>query len=373
MADVMQIIHDIGNAVGLLTNQVTALMAQVAANAAAPAAAAATPSKKDIVSKPKPWDGKGGSTKARHFLATFNNWGFGQERAMNTLDPVTNTWHREEQKWIQAILNHMEGDAHTWVLPHLEELLNLRHAPFRGNWATFKSEFTKWFIPLDISETARDALKKIKQNKMSVAEYQSMFNQYSKQMGWSDNDHRQRFYDGLTDHIKDALSLTNLPIETLEELCTAAQSIDQCLRQRNAEKKGGSYNPTTSSKTHKLDAMQVDASRQQQGRSNNKSTKSRANFQNFIKGKCYGCGKTDHSKKDGNHECNVCNYCQKTGHRSNVCMIKYMGKPAKVKAAATTESPASSSTPSSNPTSAVATASATTAPAKGKSQVELIA
>ena len=368
MADIMQVIHDIGNAVGLLTNQVTALTAQVAANAAAPAAPP-TPNKKDIVSKPKPWDGKGGSTEARHFLAAFNNWGFGQERAMNTLDPATNTWHREEQKWIQAVLNHMEGDARTWALPYLEELLNLRQAPFGGLWVNFESEFTKRFIPLDISEMARDALKKIKQSKMSVAKYQSMFDQYSKQTGWSDNNHQQRFYDGLMDCIKDALSLTNLPIETLEELRTAARSIDQRLRQHDTEKKGGSYNPTTPGKAHESDAMQVDASRQQQGGSN-KAPKSRADFQNFMKGKCYGCGKTDHSKKDGNHERDVCNYCQKTGHRSNVCMIKYMGKPAKVKAAATAESPTKSPTPS---TSAVATASATPAPAKGKSQVELMA
>jgi len=144
------------------------------------------------------------------------------------------------------------------------------------------------------------------------------------------------------------------------------------LRQCNAEKKGGSFH-TTSGKATDLDAMQVDASHQQQGGSNNKNIKSRADFQNFMKGKCYGCGKTDHSKKDGNHKCDVCNYCQKTGHRSNVCMIKYMGKPAKAKAVATTESPASSSTSSFNSSSVVATASATTAPPKGKSQVELMA
>ncbi len=88
MADIMVLINDIGQVVGQLTTQVMALTAQVAANVAAPAAPAA-PNKKDIVSKPKPWDGKGGSTKARHFLAAFNNWSFGQERAMNTLDPAT--------------------------------------------------------------------------------------------------------------------------------------------------------------------------------------------------------------------------------------------------------------------------------------------
>ncbi len=123
-----------------------------------------------------------------------------------------------------------------------------------------------------------------------------------------------------------------------------------------------------------LDAMQVDASHQQQGRfNNNKNTKLRANFQNFLKGKCYGCGKMDHTKKDGDHKHDICNHCQKTGHRSNVCMIKYMGKLAKAKAAATMKSPASSSPPFSDSSSVVATASATTAPPKNKSYADLMA
>jgi len=54
MANCLQLINDIGQAMGLLTNQVTALTAQVAANVAAPAPA--SPSKKDIVSKPKCWN-----------------------------------------------------------------------------------------------------------------------------------------------------------------------------------------------------------------------------------------------------------------------------------------------------------------------------
>ena len=54
-------------------------------------------------------------------------------------------------------------------------------------------------------------------------------------------------------------------------------------------------------------------------------------------------------------------------------MIKYMGKLAKAKAAATMKSPASSSPPFSDSSSVVATASATTAPPKNKSYADLMA
>ena len=52
-------------------------------------------------------------------------------------------------------------------------------------------------------------MKALKQGKSSVAEYISKFDQYVQQTGWSDADHRTRFYDGLTENIKDALTLTD--------------------------------------------------------------------------------------------------------------------------------------------------------------------
>ena len=102
----------------------------------------------------------------------------------------------------------MEDEARTWALPYLETLANGRH-PFSGLYRNFTDAFTKRFAPLDSTEAVRDALKALKQGKSSVAEYISKFDQYVQQTGWSDADHRTRFYDGLTEGVKDALTFTN--------------------------------------------------------------------------------------------------------------------------------------------------------------------
>jgi hypothetical protein len=80
---------------------------------------------------------------------------------------------------------------------------------------------------LDTAESAREALKKIRQGKGSVPEYMAQFDQHTGQTGWSDADHRQRFYDGLSEFVKDGLALTDRPIGTFDEVRAAAQVIDQ--------------------------------------------------------------------------------------------------------------------------------------------------
>ena len=60
------------------------------------------------------------------------------------------------------------------------------------------------------------------------------FDQHTGQTGWSAADHRQRFYDGLNDRIKDTLSYTDLPIATFDELRDAASKLDKRMRQREA-------------------------------------------------------------------------------------------------------------------------------------------
>ena len=126
------------------------------------------------------------------------------------------------------------------------------------------------------------------------------------------------------------------------------------------------------STTRDPNAMEVDASRP--GNSSQEK-RTRNSYLQFMKGKCFGCGSTQHNKKDRNHEHDICNHCGKTGHRSPVCFNKYMGKPATAKAAATTENASSSSTPNGPSTSSKATASATTTTsAQGsKTQADLLA
>jgi len=261
----------------------------------------------------------------------------------------------------------MEGDAHVWALPHLEELGN-GGDPFGNLWNHFLRDFTKRFMPQDINETVREALKQLKQGKDSVAEYMSKFDQFTGQTGWSNADHRQRFYDGLTDAIKDALSYSDRPVSTFDDLRDSANKVDMRIRARQAEKRGGSSHPHQPTPVDP-NAMQVDATKQQQG-----GKKDKAEYMKFMHGKCFGCGSKEHTKKQGNHERDVCNHCGKTGHRGPVCSAKFMGKPGKAKAASTTDSTSSTDNTASSSTSSSTASATTNAPAKdNKSQADLLA
>jgi hypothetical protein len=140
---------DLGNIVGILAQQVVDLTRDRAGGCGGSA--------KDLVSKPKPWDGRGGSAEARHFLAAFHNYAASQGSPLNTYDPTANTWTINEERWIQSVLNLMEGDARTWALPYLEEL-RTGTIPFNGLWATFVDHFSRRFAPLDTADAARDAV-----------------------------------------------------------------------------------------------------------------------------------------------------------------------------------------------------------------------
>src|SRR6201996_2302897 len=128
--------------------------------------------------------------------------------------------------------------------------------------------------------------------------------------------------------------------------------------------------PHTTSKSP--NAMEVDASQQQQQQQAGKEKRTRYTYLSWMKGKCFGCGSTDHAKKDGKHEHDICGHCKKVGHHSPVCMAKYMGKPIAAKAAATEQKAALSSTTDSKGKASVSTT--TPAPAQNsKAQADLLA
>jgi len=76
------------------------------------------------------------------------------------------------------------------------------------NWTAFEEAFRKRFAPLDSAQSARDMLKTIKQGRdrwLNISQIRSILYAY-----WvSDADHRQRFYDGLDDRVKDLFAPVN--------------------------------------------------------------------------------------------------------------------------------------------------------------------
>ena len=306
-ADLAQMVHDLGVLLGNLATQVGTLT--TAANTTAQTTARTS---KTSVARPKAWTGKGRSVEAWHFLAAFFNYARVEGENLNDYVAASNTWIRNDNKWIAAVLNLMEDEARTWALPYLEEIAN-SGTPFGGDYNEFIRAFNKRFALMDSAEAARDALKSLRQGKDSVAEYQAKFDQFTNQTGWSDTDHRTRFYDGLNETIKDNLTISDRPIGTLTELRQAAQILDQRMRQRQAEKSGKSLHNTPHTTTKAPDAMDVDASRQQP-QQQGKEKRTRYTYLSWMKGKCFGCGSTDHAKKDGKHEKDICGHCKKAGH-----------------------------------------------------------
>jgi hypothetical protein len=243
--------------------------------------------------------------------------------------------------------------------------------PFAGLWATFVDHFSHQFAPLDTADAVRDALKKVRQKNGTVAEYTSLFDQYSAQTGWSLVDLRQRYYDGLNDCVKDRLSEIPTPPADLADLQAAVQNIDQHWQQREAEKKGGTITISPSQgTTSDPNAMQVDATRQGNQKPK-EAKKDRTSYIKSMQGKCYGCGSDKHTKKDRNHKRDVCNHCGKTGHRSPVCFNKYIGKTGSAKAAGTMDGSTSTVKPPSPP--ATASASTSALAKNNKTQADLLA
>ena len=98
--------------------------------------------------------------------------------------------------------------------------------------------------------------------------------------------------------------------------------------------------------------MEVDASQQKQpqgnsqkgGKKSQTELKNKWTFMQLMKGKCFGCGSTDHTKPQGGHKHEICSHCGKNGHRPNICMAKYLEKPKVEKAKASKEKVKSPST-----------------------------
>ena len=324
------------------------------------ASATQTNSTSKAVQKPAPFKGEQGG-EARRFLAAFTMWAMTQGASLNHLDAAGNAVNPRNEQWIRTVLSYMQDDAALWATPAMEELTR-GHTPFNNDWNEFRQQFKARFESVDEAVDAKERLRKLWQGSLTVPEYAARFNELAGRTGYSGADLRDRFYDHLSDAIKDELVHTARATGTLEELVTVTADIDIRVRQRRAEKarQPGRTPVTTSTRVPAAahitpfapaardpNAMEVDA------------TRTREEFNRLMRGKCYGCGSDAHVKKDGGHDREICNYCRRVGHRELVCMDKFLKKPRSQRAAATTEgeeepqTAASTSNPAAVDTSAL--------------------
>ena len=296
-------------------------------------------SKAKAVQKPSPFKGEQGSD-ARRFLAAFTMWGMAQGTALNVVDQHGDAVDRRDMEWICAALSYMQDDASVWAAPAMEEFAN-GGVPFGNRWDTFREQFKARFETVDEAVDAKERLRVLWQDSSTVPEYAALFKELMARTGYSSADLRDRFYEHLHTRIKDELVHTARPIGTLEELVTVASDIDIRVRQRRAERdrekrRSGVATGTTTTQTSLPNAPFVSPSTEPAAMDVD-ATRTRDEFLRRMRGKCFGCGSTVHTKKEGSHDRDLCAYCKRVGHREIVCMDKFMGRPKGQKAAATSE------------------------------------
>jgi Retrotransposon gag protein len=300
-ADTLRLIADQQLA---LQNQITALVTAMNSNATRVA------SSKSSTARPEPFKGK--ASDVRRFLSFFKNWAASQTD-MNSY-----------QKSISAALSFMQEDAADWAARHADLAVQSGKEnstvpfPFKADWDEFEKQFKIRFGAMDEEAEARVEIRGIKQGKMTVSHYAQKFQDLGSRTGFSDADLRERFYAGLNPNIR--LHLVSIELgqgkaKTLEEAVTRACTVDTALHDPSLH---FPTSKTTSSTAADPYAMDIDATRTGNGNT-------RESFLQKMRGRCFGCGSSDHIKGACNWKNESCRYCMRQGHVERVCQDKFMG------------------------------------------------
>jgi hypothetical protein len=265
-------------------------------------------------------------------------WAMAQGTGMNIVDEHGEAVGRRDTEWIRTVLSFMQDDAAVWAAPAMESFAE-RVVPFGGQWVRFHDDFRARFETVDEATDAKEKLRALWQNTSSVPEYAAQFKQLMARTRYSLVDLRDRFYKHLAVRIKDALVNTDRRIGTFDELVLVATDIDTRMRQRRAEKEREKPRTSTlpSFTTAPVQSSSTAAPAVDPSVMDVDATRMRDEFIRRMRGRCFGCGSSSHTKKDGGHERDLCAHCKRVGHREVVCMEKFMKRPKKQQVAATEE------------------------------------
>ncbi|KAL0061596.1 hypothetical protein AAF712_011565 [Marasmius tenuissimus] len=267
----------------------------------------------------KPSNFKGETWDVARFLPMFKNWAI-QEKV---LQHPTEKDQLDERKTIQSALSFCEGKAGAWAAYYLIQAnkvalgeLPADQFPFGGRWAQFEESFKVRFGAANEKADAIEILTNLKQGNKTATLYSQEFKEAAMKTGLSDADLRIRDHKGLNADLKQLLVMMELSQgepANLTELETRACKAERSLQEEGLAAKRQVETTVTT--------ISVNRSNIPTG-----NGRTREDFVKAMRGKCYGCGASDHTKANGNHGQDKCNYCARPGHRSNVCQDKYLGR-----------------------------------------------
>ena len=222
--------------------------------------------------------------------------------------------------------------------------------PAYTTYADFITDFRSRFETVDEAGDALTALNQLWMGKKTAQEYTTMFKQHGDRTTLSDADKFIRYKAHLSSYIKDRLSELPSAPTTFNDLVTKVTDIDKRHRERLAEKARDGDRVTfhapapNRSHTHTTPFQQVDPDAMDISATTGNG-RTRDDWRRAMRGKCYGCGATEHQSAACQHKRAICQWCMKPGHTSLVCMTRFLGKArvsgnAQSVKASTTDSPA---------------------------------
>jgi len=301
-------------------------------------------SDKNFITRPEPYDGRMGYP-AKEFLAKYTTWLNHSGKPLN-FKARNGRWYRFEEKWILSILSHMKGTAGKWALPYLA-LSAEGGDPFFGSWDGFVAGYKARFQIFSDGSDAILQLNQLWQNKTTIGEYSARFMELMSETPFSEPDLRERYYSHLNSEMQIQLAGVPDDISSLEDLMKVAGRLDQArIQVEYRQKRSSPYQTRSYEKPATISASSTPAASSIAANGNGKT---REQYQEWMRGKCYGCGSTAHLKANGHHERDLCGHCGKTGHQEPVCTSKFLGYgPRSAKAAASNHKAANPETSSSN-------------------------
>lgn len=312
--NVLNLIGTLTQSVQSLKNTVDGLVnsQQMTVNASAARVQNISVDTQGTIEKPSKFKGDGAviqnAAAARAFIASFTN--YAQNNTKLSPNGVMN-----EEAWIQSFLSFMEGPAREWAVPYIEAYVE-KKKPWK-DWEECKKAFKTRFSVISSEETARDRIEKIKQGSQSLPAYAAEFDAVGKLTGYGPAELMRRFRRGLDPKFSEKLAIRGQKYTTLDDLIEGATQLYNDLYEEDRRHKSGS---TSSGNGYQGEPMEIDALRQG-------SKKNRFDFLKWMRGRCYGCGSADHTKKDCPRvKPNMaCSYCGRLGHFQDVCSDKFLG------------------------------------------------
>ena len=140
---------------------------------------------------------------------------------------------------------------------------------------------------------------------------------------------QDHFYDHLHSCIKDELVHTACPVHTFNELITVTFDLDVQICQHYTEKMREDRHSAVTTRMTARQSLPSIAPLSLPFSSPNTmkvdTIHTCKELMQHMHGRCFGCSANTRTKKEGNHDHEVCLYCKCLSYKEIICMNKYMG------------------------------------------------